>query len=566
MTVTPESDEKTDPAETAEAGSKGPFRILAADKLAAEGLEYIDSQPDCELVNKPGLSEDELAAIAGEHDGMIVRSAVQVTPKVLEKPGRLRVIARAGVGVDNIDLEAATNAGILVMNSAEASTLSTAEHAWTLLMALARYIGPAYRTMYEGGWDRSKFSGTQLADKTIGIVGFGRIGRTVAERALAFDMNVGAYDPFINARTMLDGKVKMFRSFDEMLPHADIVTFHVPLNDETRGMMGKPQFEACRNNLLIVNAARGGIVDEDEIIPALDAGQCAGVALDVFSEEPPPADSPLRQHPKVLCTPHLGASTKEGQKAVSVAAAEQLLEFLRGRGIRGAVNAPGLRVDLTPVQQRFVDLAGRMARLLNPMITRGIAQVNIELQGEDIIGAAGTIERATLVGLLADRFDEPVNVINVRQVAEKRGIKVRSITSEESGPRGSQLAIEVHGPEGAVDEKTHPKDRVRRIVGRVYDDLRPRVVEINGYYMDMIPAGDMVLLQNEDRPGMVGMVGGEFGQAEVNIADMAISRRDDTALMLLKVDNPPGKALISRLKARPGILKVSAVRLPGEPK
>ncbi len=566
MTTTPTPTEQTSPGEPPQQEEKGRFRILAADKLAPEGLEYIDSQPDCELVNKPGLSEEDLAAIAGEHDGMIVRSAVQVTAKVLANPGRLKVIARAGVGVDNIDLEAATNAGILVMNSAEASTLSTAEHAFTLLMALARHIGPAYRTMYEGGWDRSKFSGVQLADKTIGIVGFGRIGRTVAERALSFEMNVVAYDPFINAKTMLDGKVKMYGSFDEMLPHADIVTFHVPLNDETRGMLGPAQFQACRKNLLIVNAARGGIVDEDALIAALDDGQCAGAALDVYTEEPPPADSPLRRHSKILCTPHLGASTREGQKAVSVAAAEQLLEYLRGRGVRGAVNAPGLRVDLTPVQQRFVDMAGRMALLLNPMITRGVANVTLELLGEDVIGAAGTIERSTLVGLLANRFDEPVNVINVKQVAEKRGIKVRVVTSEESGPRGSQLAIEVHGPEGAVDDRTHPKDRVRRIVGRVYDDLRPRVVDVNGYHMDMVPAADMVLIQNEDRPGMIGMVGGEFGQAGINIADMTISRRDQTALMLLKVDTPPDTALINRLKARPGILKVSCVRLPPEPR
>ncbi|MCC5831317.1 MAG: phosphoglycerate dehydrogenase [Phycisphaeraceae bacterium] len=539
-----------------------PLKILAADKLAAEGLEFIRQQSDCQLINKPGLSEDELAGIVGEHDGMVVRSAVQVTAKVLAKPGRLRVIARAGVGVDNIDLDAATAAGILVMNSAEASTISTAEHAFTLMMALARHVGPAYRTMAEGKWDRSAYTGTQLHGKTLGIVGLGRIGRTVAERALAFGMSVVGFDPFINAESIMDGSVKMFSSFDEMLPHADIVTFHVPLNDETRNMLSGEQFARCRKGLLVVNAARGGVVDEEAIIPAIESGQCGGAALDVFSEEPPPADSPLRTHPRILCTPHLGASTREGQKAVSIAAVEQLLEYLRGQGVRGAVNAPGLRVDLNPTQQCLVDLAGRMAQVINPMVTRGISGISIEIEGRDVRAAVGMVERAILVGLLSKHLDVPVNMINVKPVCEQRGIDISSTVREDSSTRGNQLTLTISGPKTAVDDATHPEDRVRRIVGRVFEDLQPRVVEINGYHMDMIPADDMVLIQNEDRPGMVGLVGGEFGEAKVNIADMAISRRDKTALMLLKVDGTPDESLGNRLKARPGILKVAVLKLP----
>jgi len=539
------------------------FKILAADKLAEEGLAFLEAQADVELVNKPGLSEDELAAIAGDHDGMIVRSGVQVTAKVMANPGRLKVVSRAGVGVDNIDLDAATGKGILVMNSAEASTISTAELAFTLMMSMCRNIGHAYQTMAAGGWDRSKFNGTQLAGKTLGVVGFGRIGQTFAYRALAFDMKVVAYDPFINAPTMMDGKVKMYREFEELLPHVDIMTFHVPLNEQTRGMLNGETFKKCRKGVMVVNAARGGVVDEQALLAALESGQCGGAAFDVFDPEPPAKDHPFRNHPKILVTPHLGASTKEAQKAVSVSAAESLLSYLRGDGISGAVNAPGLRVDLDPLQACFVDLAHRMAQLVSPMITRGIAMVNIDMQGPQLSPAAATIERMLLIGLLRDHLDVPLNMINVVQAAKQRGINVRIVTHEDGGKHAPQLTIEVHGPNDAVTDRTHPDDRSRRIVGRVYDDMRPRVVEINGYHMDMVPEGVMVLLQNDDRPGMIGLVGTHFGRAGVNIADMAISRRDKTALMLLKVDDEPAQSVLDSLRQADGILKIAKVRLPG---
>ncbi len=544
------------------------YRILAADKLAKEGLEWIEAQPDAELVNKPGLSEDEYAAIVGEHDAMIVRSGIKVTAKILANPGRLKVIARAGVGVDNIDLDAATEKGILVVNTADANTITTAEHALALLLALVRHVGPAHRTMAEGGWDRSKFQGRQLAGKTLGVVGFGRIGQTVATRALAFDMNVLAYDPFINAETMLDGKVRMYRDFEEMLPHADVLTFHVPLNDQTRGMLGAQNFDKARKGVFVVNAARGGVVDEQALLEALDSGRCGGAALDVYTTEPLPADHPLREHPQVLLTPHLGASTVEAQQAVSIDAAAACLTYLRGQGIQGAVNAAGLRIDLSTIQRQYVDLSRRMAQLISPMVTRGIACVTIELIGKQLAGAAGMVERTALVGLLRDHLQDPVNLINVNQVAEQRGIRVRTVTSEEDGSRGPQLTLEIQGPSDAVEPNAHEADKTRRIVGRVYDDLKSRVIEINGYHMDMVPAGHMVLLQNEDRPGMIGMVGSEFGESKLNIADMTISRRPNpdgqgaTALMVLKVDDEPPAALLNRLKARPGILKVAALKLP----
>ena len=564
-------------AAPADATTQGPtatgtFTVLAADKLADEGLEWLESQPDCRVLNKPGLSEAEYGAMLAEGGihAMIVRSGIKVTAEVLREPRDLRIVARAGVGVDNIDLAAATDKGILVVNTAEASTVTTAEHAFTLLCAMARQVGPAYKTMAEGGWDRSKFKGRQLAGKTLGVVGFGRIGQTLAKRALAFDMDVLAYDPFIAAETMLDGKVKMYRDFEDILPHCDVLSFHVPLNDQTRGMLNKDTFAKCRKGVMVVNASRGGVVDEQDLLAALDDGACGGAALDVFSEEPPPEDSPLRRHPKLLVTPHLGASTVEAQQAVSVDAGMACLAYLRGEGIKGAVNAGDLRVDLDEMQHCYADLAGRMATILDPMITRGIAEIRIEVTGKALQAAASTIERHAVMNLLKGHLDVPVNVINVNQVAQDRGIHVRTTQVDQDAGMATELSIEVVGPKSAVDADTPPPDRSRRIVGRVYDDLQPRIVEVNGYHMDMVPEGDMLLLQNEDKPGMIGLVGSEFGSAEVNIADMSISRRRDigdvyTALMVLKIDAPAPDDLLARLRARPGILKVATIKLPAAP-
>jgi len=554
---------------TATTMTKQTFTILAADKLAAEGLSFIENQPDAALLNKPGLTDQEYAGLiaAGGIHGMIVRSGVTVTADMLKNPGDLKVIARAGVGVDNIDLDAATAHGILVMNSAEASTVSTAELAFALMIGLSRNIGHAHMKVASGGWDRSAYKGRQLAGQTLGVVGFGRIGQTLAARALAFDMQVVAYDPFINAKTMLDGEVRMFTDFEAMLPEADILSFHVPLNDETRGMLGAKTFPKCRDGVKVVNASRGGVVDEDALVEALSNGKCSGAALDVYTHEPPAEDSPLRNHPMILTTPHLGASTQEAQTAVSVAAAEQALAYLRGHGVKGAVNAGGLRVDLDPQQAAFADLVRRMATLINPMVTRGISEVTLEVRGKGLATVAGTLERYAMCELLRDRLTDPVNIINVIQVANDRGIHVKT-TTEEAGPRGPEITLIIQGPEHALDDDTDPADQTRRIVGRVYDDLRPRVVEINGYHMDMVPAGHMVLQLNEDKPGVIGTVGQTFGSAGVNIADMAISRRktakSTTALMLLKVDQAPGQELIDQMVAVPGILKVSAVKLADE--
>ena len=537
------------------------MRILVADKLAPEGAAFLKSQPDVELTVQTGLAGAELAEALASHDGVIVRSAAQITAEVLKQCAasgccRLRALARAGVGVDNIDVEAATRMGIAVMNSASASTITTAEHTFALLIALARHIAAAHATVAGGGWDRSRFVGTQLHGKTLGIVGLGRIGQTVAQRALAFGMDVHAFDPLINAESALDGQVPLVDSLEALLDVADIVSFHVPKTEATAGMLDRAAFGRAKPGLLVVNASRGGIVDEAALLEALDSGQCGGAALDVFDEEPPPPDSPLRKHPRILTTPHLGASTVEAQEAVAVEAAKALLVYLRGEGMVGAVNVGGLSLDLSPQQRAFVDLSARMVALLGAVAAPGrLRAVRVTLRGEELAARADTIARHAMVDLLGRYLDEPVNVVNAPLVAEQRHIDAQTVIAADHGD--DRLAIDIE-----KDGET------RRVEGAVYADGRPRVTHLDGYAMDIVPAGHMVVLTNADRPGRIGLVGRLFGDASVNIAEMVIGRKRDEAtgetiaMMILKLDGAPTNALLDELRRAPGILSATSIALP----
>jgi D-3-phosphoglycerate dehydrogenase len=541
-------------------GGADPIRILIADKLAPEGAAYLRGEPGVEVTDQPGMAPDALVEALGAHDGVIVRSAVQLTAdllsQVMTKPGaRLRGICRAGVGVDNIDLEAATGWGLAVMNSASASTVTTAEHAFALMLALARNVGPAYSTMVAGGWDRSKFVGRQLHGRTLGVVGLGRIGQTLARRALAFDMRVVGFDPFINQETILEGAVKLFSNFDDLLAEAEVISFHVPRTEATEHMMGPEQFALARPGVLIVNAARGGIVDETALLEAIDTGRCGGAALDVYDTEPLAQDSPLRQHPKILTTPHLGASTVEAQEAVAVDAARALVRYLRGQGVTGAVNVGGLQLDLDDRQQAFADLATRMVILLGAATHgAGFRGVKCTVRGAALAARADTIARVALAQLLSSHLDQPVNLINAAVLAEQRGIETETVITSDTGD--DRLSIEIKGDE-----------RSFRVEGAVYGDGQPRVTLLDGYHLDMVPAGNMVLLSNADEPGRIGLVGAIFGEAGLNIAEMVIGRDRESsedrsvAMMIIKVDTAPNEAVLQALRDAPGILSVATAVL-----
>ena len=538
------------------------MRILVADKLAEEGLDFL-KQNQAEFDAKVGLKEDELAAVVGEYDALIVRSGAKVTAKVLAKPGKLKAIARAGVGVDNIDLEAATAKGILVLNTAEASTLSTAEHALALMLSLARKIPQAHAALKGGQLEwkkRSVYQGTQLAGKTLGVVGLGRIGRTVASRALAMEMSVIAYDPFFTAPTALDGRVKLVRDFDEFLGQIDVITFHVPGGEGTKHLLNRDRLMTkCRPNLLVVNDARGEVLDEIALADALKEKKIAGAAIDVYAVEPPPKDHPLLSLENVVLTPHLGASTDEAQTAVSVDACKAILAYLKSGEIRGAVNAGGLKLDLPADERPFAELARRIGALLAPLCDTGYKTITLRVSGTRAPKLMATLQRLAAVELLRPHLNTDVNVINVEHVARSRGIELVAIqeASPPAGLVGDIIGVRADGPDG----QSH------RVLGTVYADGLPRVLRIDNYSMDMIPEGHMVLIVNQDQPGVIGTVGSSFGDAQVNIADMVISRdygQDGkaTALMVIKTDSQPPESLINRLKARPNILRVKTLMLP----
>lgn len=538
------------------------MNILVADKLADEGLDYL-KQAGVSYDVKIGLKEADLAREIPNYDGLIVRSGAKVTAKCLENPGKLRAIARAGVGVDNIDLDAATGRGILVLNTAAASTLSTAEHAWALLMSLARKVPAANQGLRSGELDwkkRNVYQGTQLAGKTMGVVGMGRIGQTVASRALAFEMRVLGFDPFVQTESVLDGKVKMVKDFDEFLKQLDVITFHVPGGEQTRHLINRHRlFNVAKPNLLIINDARGEVVDEMAVAEALKEKRIGGAALDVFVTEPPAKDHPLFSCENAVVTPHLGASTDEAQTAVSVEACKAMVAFLEHGEIRGAVNAGGIKLDLPPDEAPFAKLASRIGALLSAYAEGGIKTITVRASGTKAPKHINTLLRLAAVELLKAHLTDMVNVINVEHVAQGRGIELVAIHEPQppQGLVGDVVGIRVQSADG----ESH------RILGTVYADGLPRVMRVDNFNMDMIPEGQMVLIENEDKPGVIGIVGSSFGDAQVNIADMVISRdvqSDGTAhaLMMLKVDSAPDEALTNRLRARPGILRVKCVKLP----
>jgi D-3-phosphoglycerate dehydrogenase len=536
-----------------------PLRILVADKLAEEGLADLRNS-GIEFDVKIGLKEPELAETVGQYDAMIVRSGVKATAKVLEKPGKLKAIARAGVGVDNIDLDAATAKGILVLNTAEASTTSTAEHALALMLSLARKIPQAHAHVRSGQWKRNQYQGTQLAGKTLGVVGMGRIGRAVANRALALEMTVVGFDPYFSSATALDGKVRMIRDFDEFLSQIDVITFHVPGGEATKHLLNRERlFSKCRANLLVINDSRGEVVDEYALADALKEHKIAGAAIDVYAKEPPPSAHPLFDLENAVLTPHLGASTDEAQTAVSVDACKAIVAYLKNGEIRGAVNAGGIKLDLPPDEAPLAELARRIGMLLAGICEDGYKSITLRASGQRAPKLMNTLLRLATVEMLKTFLDTPVNVINVEHLARQRGIELVQV-HEPAPPAG--LVGDIVGVRAETSNgESH------RILGTVYADHLPRVLRIDNFAMDMIPSGHMLIIVNQDEPGVIGVVGSSFGDAKVNIADMVISREKNpdgsaTALMVLKTDSEPPAALLNRLRARPNILKVKPVVLP----
>lgn len=526
-------------------------RVFVADKLEAPGLELL-RQAGLELDVRPGLKGEELRAAIREADGMIVRSKPDVTAAELENVGKLRVIVRAGVGVDNIDVAAATRKGILVMNTPGGNTVSTAEQTIALLFACARHTPAADASLRQGKWDRPKFTGTQLAGKTIGIVGVGRIGREVARRCAGLDMKPLGFDPFIPPTATAQLGVEMAPDLATLLPQCDFLTVHTSLSEETRGLIGAAQLAKLPKGARVINCARGGIIDEAALAEAVKSGHLAGAAVDVFSEEPPPPGHPLLGVPNIVTTPHLGASTVEAQVSVAREAAQLILDYLT-RGVVGfAVNMPAVDRGELDEMRLYVDLARRLGLLLGQLAPAAAHKAELLYRGEVARRSTRLITAAFAAGLLECHVDH-VNIVNAPLLASERGVEIVEQKSSQQGDFSTVVRAVLHTSKGTLSA-----------AGTLFGNQFLRLVQLGNYHLDAYLDGVTLLFHHRDAPGLIGFIGTIFGKHAVNIAQMTVGRQQPggEAIAVLNLDSPPPEDALREVRAHEGIRNVTVVKLP----
>jgi D-3-phosphoglycerate dehydrogenase len=532
-------------------------RIIVLDNLAQDGLDLLETAGNIEYEVRTGLAGDDLREALLGFDGAICRSGVQITGDVLKGNRHLKAIARAGVGTDNIDLDTATRLGIVVMNTPGGNTISTAEHTIVLMLALSRNVYPAYHSLVEGRWDRKQYMGTQLAGKTLGIVGLGRVGQAVAVRAVAMEMKVVGYDPFFSSQRAKELGVETYASAREMFPNVDYLTVHTPLNDDTRNLIGPEEIDSMRPGARLVNCARGGIFNVDALVAGLKSGQLAGVALDVFESEPC-TDNPLFGMPNVLCTPHLGASTEEAQSHVAVEAAELLIDFFTTGAIRSSVNMSPLDSKTLESLRGYLNLAHRLGLLLAQVHRSPPIGCRLEYQGEVAKKDCRLLSAAFAAGLLEHAMESDVNIVNAELLLEERGIELIEQRSSDVGDFSSMITAEV-----ASEERTAIAS------GTLFGNM-PRLVKKGDFRVESRLEGIMMLFTHHDVPGVIGQVGTVFGKHKVNIADMSVGRGSGKpgggAVGVLALDSsPPPEALAEALALEP-LKEAWIVHLPAADK
>lgn len=535
------------------------FRVLISDEMSPRAAEILAASPVVEVDVRFGLSAGDLRAVIADYDGLLVRSRSKATADVIEAGKRLKIIGRAGIGVDNIDVAAASRRGIIVENAPSGNAVTTAEHALCLLLSLARHIPQATASMKAGKWDKNKFSGTEIMGKTLGVVGLGNIGRIAADRAIGLKMKVVAYDPFIGRDAAARLGVELL-SIDELLERADFITVHTPLTSETRGLIGAAALARMKRGALVVNAARGGVVDEAALLAALESGHIGGAALDVFVEEPPPAGSPLVAHPRVICTPHLGASTEEAQEKVAIEVAEQIVAFAEQGEIRNAVNAAALAPEVRGQLAPWLDLCRKLGSLVAQLAVAREGETFVDKLAVEVIGEPGergaaACTNATLVGLLRPFLAVPVNDINARIIAADRSIEVSEIRRDRD--RDLAAAIAVTATCG---------DRVRLVKGTLYhvgDRVEARVVQIDDYLVEAVPSGTILVVENENRPGVIGAVGSALGMRGINVNGLyvGLGRQRRLALELWCVDSPLGDDVVAEIRQLAPVSSAQVVQL-----
>ncbi|MBE3584099.1 MAG: phosphoglycerate dehydrogenase [Limnochordaceae bacterium] len=554
------------------------FAVLISDELSEEGLSVLRRNPQVRVDARPGLPHDELVRIIGQYDGLIVRSATKVTEDVFAAgAGRLKIVGRAGVGVDNIDVAAATRRGVVVVNAPEGNTIAAAEMTMALMLAVARHVPQAHHSLaHEHRWDRHSFTGVQLQGKVLGIIGLGRIGAAVARRAQAFEMRVLAYDPFVSAERAAELGVEP-ASIEAICRQADFITVHTPLSRQTEHLIGKEQFAMMKPGVRLINCARGGIIDEQALAEAIQAGRVAGAGLDVWTKEPA-VDNPLLQLPQVVGTPHLGASTREAQINVAVDVAEDFLRFVAGEPVRNPVNAPALRPEVAAVLEPYRQLAERLGRLYTTLVGRAYPRMEVVYKGSIVRYDLRPLTIALLNGMLQPMLHEEVNAVNAPILAEERGIRLAEVkegamgaavmgagvtgTAASRSPVGGgaaggaaatgtpTTAATVAGVEGlpsgngevtaTIALRAETPEGVRTVAGTVTADGKPRLIGIDGYRVDIISSGYLLLSYHIDQPGIIGRVGTILGNHGINIAFMQVGRKEirGRAVMAMGVDDP----------------------------
>ena len=526
-------------------------RVLVADDLSPEAVKILEGA-GLSVDVKVGLKPDELAKVIGVYDALAVRSATKVTAKLLEHAERLKVIGRAGVGVDNVDLAAATRRGVVVMNTPGGSSTTVAELALAMILGLSRHLAAATASVKAGKWEKKRFQGHELAGKTLGVVGVGNIGSVLVDRARALKMRVVAYDPFLShdAAAKLGAELV---ELDGIWREADVVSIHVPLTETTRHLVNAGTLAKMKRGALLVNCARGGIVDERAVADALASGHLGGAALDVFEQEPPSADHPLFALPNVIATPHIGASTEEAQAAVAIAIAEQLAAYLNAGEVKNAVNVTGLPAELREQLGPWLPMAEQLGALAAGLAPAGPSEVVVEIAGELAGVPLRPVAARALVGILRPFLDFPVNDVSAPAVAKERGIAVREVRVAEAQDYASLLTVRVRGQGGGEVA----------VAGTVYGKHEARIVRLGDYRLEAVPEGHVVLCENDDAPGVVGNLGTTLGAAGVNIARISLSRLDDRsrAFAFLNVDSAPGAEVLEKLRRLPHIRSVRALEL-----
>lgn len=528
------------------------MKILVSDKIAGEGLEILKDGGNFNVDYKPEITLEELTQTIGEYDALVIRSRSKVPASVLEKAKKLKVIGRAGVGVDNIDVPTATRLGIIVMNTPDGNTISAGEHAFSMLMAMARNIAYADKSMKEGKWEKKILTGVELYGKTLGVIGLGRIGKAVAKRALAFEMRVLCFDPVVSPEEI--EKLGLIpATLEEIIKGSDFITVHAPLNDKTRGMIGEEQFKYMKKTVRIVNCARGGIVDEVAVLKALDEGKIAGAALDVFSKEPLPEDSPLRKNPKILLTPHLGASTVEAQEKVAVQVAQQIVTFLKGGEVINALNAPSIDPALLSVMRPYLNLAEKLGKFASVYTEGRPVKIHCEYSGNVSDYPLAPITTAAIKGFLESMADFPVNYINAMNLVQARGVEVVESKISASHQYTNLISIEITLENG---EKS-------KVCGTLYTRDMPRIVILNKRHFNAIPEGNMLVIKNKDIPGVIGAVSTILGNHKVNIADMTWGRSKPhgDAMTIINTDQEITSNIVEEIAGHKDILSVKFIKV-----